>query len=104
LTGVPRRFSALDVEILDSETLYRGFFDARRITLRHRLFVGRVTRSGAGGIHGLADEHEDLLVHAIPRDRAIAMLDAGDIDNGHTLIALQWLARHGDTLRRQWLS
>ena len=69
-----------------------------------RLFIGRVTAAGVGEVHGLDDEQEDLLVHAIPREQAIAMLDANSINNGHTLIALQWLARHGDTLRDRWLS
>ena len=69
-----------------------------------RAFVGRVVSAGVGEIHGLADEHEDLLVHAIPRVEALRMLDANTINNGHTLIALQWLARHGEALREQWLS
>ena len=69
-----------------------------------RAFVSRVVSAGVGEIHGLADEHEDLLVHAIPRAEAFTMLDANKINNGHTLIALQWLARHGETLREQWLS
>lgn len=69
-----------------------------------RAFIGRVVSAGIDEIHGLDQEHEDLLVHAIPRAQAIAMLDADEINNGHTLIALQWLARHGDTLRREWLS
>jgi len=67
-----------------------------------RLFVGRMMSAGIGEAHGLEGEHEDIWVHAIPRDQAIALLDAGTINNGHTLIALQWLARHGDALREQW--
>lgn len=69
-----------------------------------RLFVGRVTRAGVSEVHGLASEHEDLLVHALSRTQAIALMDANHINNGHTLIALQWLARHGDQLRQTWLS
>ena len=68
-----------------------------------RTFMGRVVSAGVGEVHGLDDEHEDLLVHAIPRTQALRMLDANEINNGHTLIALQWLARHGEALRRQWL-
>jgi len=30
------------------------------------------------------------------------MLDKGLVNNGHTLIALQWLARHADRLRADW--
>lgn len=67
-----------------------------------RLFVGRVDSSQAGGIHGCDDEGEDILVHAMPRQHALAMLDAGKISNGHTLIALQWLRIHGDALRLRW--
>lgn len=69
-----------------------------------RLFIGRVTAAGIGEIHGLDSEHEDILVHGIPRAEAIALLDADRINNGHTLIALQWLARHGDALRERWLA
>ena len=68
-----------------------------------RTFMGRVVSAGVGEVHGLDDEHEDLLVHAIPRAQVLGMLDANEINNGHTLIALQWLARHGEALRRQWL-
>jgi ADP-ribose pyrophosphatase len=67
-----------------------------------RLFVGRMVSAGVGETHGLDSEHEDIWVHAIPRTQAIALLDAGVINNGHTLIALQWLARCGDRLREQW--
>jgi ADP-ribose pyrophosphatase len=69
-----------------------------------RAFIGRVVSAGVGEVHGLAEEHEDLLVHAISRVEALRMLDANKINNGHTLIALQWLARHGEALREQWLS
>ena len=69
-----------------------------------RLFVGRVTHAGVNEVHGLASEHEDLLVHAISRQQAIALMDNNEINNGHTLIALQWLARHGDKLAQAWLS
>lgn len=69
-----------------------------------RTFVGRVVSAGVGEVHGLAHEQEDLLVHALPRTQAIDLLDADKINNGHTLIALQWLARHGEALRQAWLS
>jgi len=31
-----------------------------------------------------------------------AMLDAGQIETGHTLICLYWLLRHRDELRQKW--
>ena len=67
-----------------------------------RLFCGRVSRAAIGGIHGLAEEGEDILVHAVTRPDALAMLAADRVPNGHTLIALQWLQIHGDALRERW--
>ena len=68
-----------------------------------RLFVGEVTQSQPGTVQGLDSEHEDILVHQLPREQVMQMLDHHEINNGHTLIALQWLARHADRLRAQWL-
>jgi ADP-ribose pyrophosphatase len=67
-----------------------------------RLFIGRVDARGAGGLHGLADEGEDIRVHVLPRERVMAALDRGEIVNGHTLVALQWLRIHGESLRADW--
>ena len=68
-----------------------------------RLFIGEVARSQPGTIYGLDSEHENILVHRFPRDEVMQMLDSKNINNGHTLIALQWLALHADGLRAQWL-
>ena len=67
-----------------------------------RLFIGEVTRAQHGTIQGLDTEHEDILVHTIAREQALLMMDRNEINNGHTLIALQWLARHGERLRIAW--
>jgi ADP-ribose pyrophosphatase len=66
------------------------------------LFCGRVDASKAGGIYGIADEHEDIRVVVKPLAELEAMVDAGRIETGHTLICLYWLLRHHETLRRQW--
>jgi ADP-ribose pyrophosphatase len=67
-----------------------------------RLFCGRVQSASIGGFHGVAEEGEDILVHAVPRSEAMRLLAADRVPNGHTLIALLWLARHGDALRERW--
>lgn len=67
-----------------------------------RLFIGETGGADHGSIKGLAGEHEDILVHPMTRSEALAMLDRGEINNGHTLIALQWLALHGERLRSDW--
>lgn len=66
------------------------------------LFVGRCDTAGLGGIHGLAEEGEDIRVMVLPVEAAITLLDQGKIANAATIIALQWLARHQEELRRQW--
>jgi ADP-ribose diphosphatase len=66
------------------------------------LFCGRVDSTTAGGVHGLPAEHEDIRVVVKTLAEIEAMLDAGAIESGHTLIALYWLLRHRDHLRRIW--
>lgn len=67
-----------------------------------RLFCGRVSSAAIGGIHGLQEEGEDILVHSVSRAEALQMLAEDRIPNGHTLIALQWLYIHGESLRERW--
>lgn len=67
-----------------------------------RLFCGRVSSAGVGGVHGAPGENEDILVHRLPRLEALALLAQDRIPNGYTLIALQWLQLQGDALRQRW--
>jgi ADP-ribose pyrophosphatase len=60
------------------------------------LYCGIVDASNAGGIHGLSDEHEDILVRTITSQDAFAQVKSGRINNASTIIALQWLElNHG---------
>ena len=68
-----------------------------------RLFCGQVSSPVAGGVHGLAEEGENILVHAVPVADAFELLAQNRIPNGHTLISLQWLKLHIDALRERWL-
>jgi ADP-ribose pyrophosphatase len=67
------------------------------------LYCGRVDSRDAAGLYGLADENEDIRVAVKTMAEAEAMLDAGMIESSHTLISLNWLLRHRDRLRREWL-
>ena len=67
-----------------------------------RLYCGRVKNAEVGGNFGLEEEGEDILVHSVQRIDALRMLAENRIPNGHTLIALQWLQIHGDSLRERW--
>ena len=52
------------------------------------LFCGRVNSTLAAGVHGLAEEHEDIRVVVKSLSEVEALLDAGAIESGHTLVAL----------------
>jgi ADP-ribose pyrophosphatase len=67
-----------------------------------QLYCGRVDSRGLGGIHGLADEHEDIRVDVPSVEDALAALEAGKIGNAVTIIALQWLALNRDKVRAAW--
>jgi ADP-ribose pyrophosphatase len=67
-----------------------------------QIFLGRIDSSKAGGVFGLADEHEDILVKVMPFADAYAMVERNEVDNAVGVIALQWLALHRDEVRKRW--
>lgn len=67
-----------------------------------RLYCARVDSRGAGGIHGLAEENEDIRVEVVPFDKALRLLDEGRVANSVSVIALQWLGLHRDRVRAAW--
>ena len=66
------------------------------------LFCARVDARDAGGVYGVAEESEDIRVVVKEMAEIERMVDAGEIENGHSLICLYWLLRHKDELRRRW--
>ena len=69
---------------------------------RLSIMVGEVDATTAEGIHGLADENEDIRVHVVSREQAYQWVEEGKIDNAASVIALQWLQLHYQTLRNEW--
>ena len=65
-------------------------------------FLGRVDTTSAGGVFGLEDEGENILVKVMPFAEARAMLDRNEIDNAIGVLVLQWLALHRDEVRTRW--
>lgn len=66
------------------------------------LYCGRIDARGAGGVHGLAEENEDIRVVVKTIAEVEAMLEAGAIESSHTLISLYWLLRHRERLKKEW--
>jgi len=66
------------------------------------LYCGRVDATNVGGIHGLAEENEDIKVTSIPFKDALSLLDSGKINSASPIMALQWLALNHQRVRDTW--
>jgi ADP-ribose pyrophosphatase len=66
------------------------------------LFVADVDSENIAGVHGLAEENEDILVHTMTRVDAIELLEQGKINNSATVIGIQWLQLNHLRLQQQW--
>jgi len=68
------------------------------------LYVANITSGNVEGVHGLACEGEDILLHVMPREQAFSLLENGKITNAATIIGLQWLQNNFQQLQRKWSS
>ena len=66
------------------------------------IFVGRVDAREAGGVYGLAHEHENIRVFTLAAAEAEQKLAAGGFTNVVTIVALQWLLLNRMQLRDRW--
>lgn len=66
------------------------------------VFVGQIDASKASGVHGLKSENEDIRVHVMSREKAYSLVKSGIIENGASIIALQWLELNKEELLSQW--
>lgn len=80
------------IELLELVKLYQYWVSPGGSCENLTLYCGRVDASKAGGIHGLAHEHEDIKVITMSSQKAIEAINTGVINNAATIIALQWLA------------
>lgn len=77
-------------EVDDLEFISRFYVSPGGTSERIHLYLGLAHRKiGSGG--GLVDEHEDIQVVEIPLDKAMNMIETGEICDAKTIIALQWL-------------
>mgnify|MGYP000380250421 FL=1 len=66
------------------------------------LFCGKVDTSEVGGVHGLAEEDEDIAVNVVKFEEAYKLVETGRIQSAIPIIAIQWLKIHRESLRKQW--
>jgi ADP-ribose pyrophosphatase len=68
------------------------------------LYCGRVDSSLAGGVYGMADEHEDIEVVIMSFAELVAAVESGLINNAMTIIATLWLEKNMAGVIAQWAS
>ena len=88
--------------VLELELIARFFTTPGGSSELVNLFCGRVDATGVGGIHGLADEGENIKASVWPLSDALSLVEDGRICNSKTLIALQWLALNHPRLTSNW--
>jgi len=88
--------------ITDLIPLYNFLVSPGGTTESVALFCGRVDTTHADGVHGASEEGEDIKVHVVTVDTALALLQAGKINSVSAIIALQWLALNRDHARTIW--
>jgi len=88
--------------ILDMISICDFYVSPGTATERIHLFCARVDATHAGGIHGIAEEGEDIRVEVLGAEDAIGELYSGRVNSTSSIIALQWLAAHRPELRKRW--
>lgn len=91
-----------DCIITDLIPLYDFLVSPGGTTERIALFCGRVDATHAGGVYGASEEGEDIKVHVIKLDAALALLQSGKINSVSAIIALQWLALNRHHVQTMW--
>ncbi|MEK9726239.1 MAG: NUDIX domain-containing protein [Rhodospirillaceae bacterium] len=89
-------------EIQDLELIYHYLVTPGGSSESMYVYVGLIDASNVGGVHGLADEGEDIRVFTLSPEEAFEALDDGRIHNSMTIIPVQWFRQHRDRLREKW--
>ncbi len=66
------------------------------------LFVVEADLAEAGGLHGLAEEGEDIRAWSEPLDAALARIATPQVHVAPLMTILYWLALNRDRLRAEW--
>lgn len=91
-----------DLELLALEPIIEYLVSPGGSTEKVYLYCAKVDSRGVGGLHGLDEENEDIKVHVLSVDSAMAMLYSGQINNAAAIISLQWLALNKEKIDAKW--
>jgi ADP-ribose pyrophosphatase len=82
--------------------LYEFFTTPGGSSEKLTLYCGIVDSAGLGGVHGLAEEGEDIRVSVVGFDEAWDLVQSGRIESAIPIIGLQWLAMNRQALRSRY--
>ena len=86
-------------EILALHFAGRGLSSSGILSEVATLYCGIVNSSGAGGVHGVAGEGEDIRARVHSFDTAMKMVEEDAFHHMHGIAVLHWLNAHRDKLR-----
>jgi ADP-ribose pyrophosphatase len=92
------------IELTDITHALDCYTSPGAVTEQISVYCARVDASTASGIHGVAEEGEDIKVVVKSFDEVMAAMETGAINAGPVIVAAQWLALHREELRRRWLA
>lgn len=85
-------------EVQDLQHLFTFYPSAGACSEIFHLYVANVELPTSGGVFGMPDEGEDILLHLFDYSDAPLLLKNGRLRNAPVIMALQWLTQH---LRQQ---
>ncbi|HLF98522.1 MAG TPA: NUDIX domain-containing protein [Methylococcaceae bacterium] len=88
-------------EILDLRRIQDFYTSPGGSSEKITLYLAIVDCANVGGVHGLEEEHEDILVRAVPFAETMTLVEQGAVVSAIPLVGLQWLALHREGLRRE---
>lgn len=91
------------LEITNLFPIYQYWVSPGGSSERMYLFCGQIDAKLARGIHGVAEEGEDIRLHVLSLKSAFDLLNQGKINNSSTIIALQWLQLNEQIVRAAFL-
>lgn len=91
-----------DLTLLELEPIMEYLVSPGGSTEKVYLYCAKVDSREVAGIHGLEEENEDIKVHVVSVEVALAMLDSGQINNAAAIISLQWLVLNKEKLDARW--
>ncbi|MDN3681577.1 ADP-ribose diphosphatase [Vibrio tapetis subsp. quintayensis] len=96
-------FEEAGIEVRTVEAITSYYPSSGGCSEKLDVFVGLVDATSASGVHGLDYEDEDIKVHVFSRSDAYQLVKDGKIENGASIMALQWLELNHEELKSRWV-